>query len=150
MHAGICFFRAVASVHRTVFGDLWPLMGRVLQAEAIASTLGQQQRALAEKPGSEVVIAEERHPLSLHDKQEELRIVLTRPLVEPCALEMLQVWPRTMHPTACLVEPILGELSSRFVTQACTRHFTCILCMKCISPNFNRCGSVRTAGWIKC
>ena len=74
-------------------------MGRILQAEAIANTLGQQQRVLAEKPASEVVIAEERHPLALHDKQEELRIVLTRPLVEPCAPEVLQVGPYTLeHP----------------------------------------------------
>ena len=86
------------------------LMGRVSQAEAIASTLGQQQRALAEKPASEVVIAEERHPLSLHDQQEELRIVLTRPLVEPRALEVLQVGPdhlgTPMHTPASSVDPI--------------------------------------------
>ena len=47
----------------------------------MAKTIGQQLQQLDSLGGNEVKVADEKHTLSLADKPEELRIVLTRPLV---------------------------------------------------------------------
>ena len=46
----------------------------------MAKTIGQQLQNLDKLSGDEVKVADEKHTLSLVDKPEELRIVLTRPL----------------------------------------------------------------------
>lgn len=62
-----------------------------LQAEAMAGTVGQHLRPLAELPDSEVKVADEKHNLTMANQSEEVRIVLTRPLVAVRSEEILQV-----------------------------------------------------------
>ena len=57
----------------------------------MAKTIGQQLQPLESLSADEVKVADEKHTLSLADKPEELRIVLTRPLTVCKSQEIAKV-----------------------------------------------------------
>ena len=68
-----------------------PLTFATLQAESMEATVGHPLKPLAELPPQEVRVAEEKHTLSVSEATEDLRIVLTRPLVAACSKAVLEV-----------------------------------------------------------
>ena len=62
-----------------------------LQMDSMTATVGQSLQPAELQPQAEIVIAEERHLLSVSGKPEELRIVLTRPLVQSHQEAVLEV-----------------------------------------------------------
>lgn len=57
----------------------------------MAAAVGRSIGLVSEKPAEEVVVAEERHLLSVGGEPQELRVVLSRPLVQPRDAALLQV-----------------------------------------------------------
>lgn len=55
------------------------------------ATVGHRLQRLAELPPQEVRVADEKHSLPFNDTSEDLRIVLTRPLVTACKKAVLEV-----------------------------------------------------------
>ena len=55
------------------------------------ATVGHPLKPLAELPPQEVRVAEEKHTLAVGEATEDLRIVLTRPLVAACSKAVLEV-----------------------------------------------------------
>ena len=62
-----------------------------MQAETIAETLGQMPRPLAERPAHGVVIAQEKHTLTVGEAPVALEVVLSLPAVELSSDAVLKV-----------------------------------------------------------
>ena len=95
----------------------------------MAKTIGQQLQNLDSLSANEVKVADEKHTLSLADKSEELRIVLTRPLTICRSKEIEKVSrlvSRNMRPQFCLhYKQDQGlnlplEILSSWVTELCS------------------------------